>query len=173
MPLKLENAHPLEGNSIGKDTILEMVTAYRLEHSLDPHSLNFIHFNLQEVLQLFIDNGAIDSSVPLVDQMSYLKYWGLKIYLGYHTSTSNCPDDSGHNPNRYLKKDTAILCNTKLNTATKTWEDQITSDPAEGEKANYVSLLGAGDGLDRGSICPPNCPPTPDYAGYLHQDIAS
>jgi hypothetical protein len=174
MPIKLTDPvhHPLDGLRVGKQTIKDMVTGYRTIHAGDPNKcLKFIHFNLQEVIQLFIDNGVLDSEVPLSDQLDQdgLAIYGLKIYLGNHVDATTIPPNDPGSTYSYLHKDTAILCNTVL--TNRTWIDQLDDSADAG---NSISILGTGDGLDRGSICPPSCPTTPasvDPDGYYQQDI--
>lgn len=160
----------LLGLIIDKKTISEMVKAYRQKHAADPDAVKYIHFNMKEVIQLFIDNAIVDKDRPLNDQLGNLDVFGLKIYLANHTAASNCPPGQEA---QYLHKDTVILCNTALNNATKTWEDQLKSSSAKTDENNAVVILGAGEGLDRGSMCPPNCPGNADSAGNDSQDIGS
>src|SRR6185503_266022 len=155
---------------VNKEVIRQMVQTYRDNHRADPSCLKCIHFNLKELIHLFIDNDAMDATKLLSDQLDNLEYWGAKIYLGNHYDLSTVPPRD-MDPNPYLHMDTAIVCNTKLNAATMVWEDQLKDTSANG---NSVSIPGAGDGLDRGSICPPNCPTipsTPGADGYIQQDI--
>lgn len=155
---------------VDKGTIKEMVTGYRVKHSTtDPNYVKFIHFNLKEVLQLFIDNGIIKSADSVASQLNNLQFYGLKIYMGTHTAEDNCPvNPDPTKPNPYLGRDTAILCNTELDVPSRTWKDQL-KDTTPG--VSSVSVLGTGDGLDQGSICPPDCPGSPDPNGYLTEDI--
>ncbi len=57
-----------------------MAQTYRTNHGAD--CLKFIHFNLQEVAQLLIDNGALNMADTLADQFQNLQFYGLKIYMG-------------------------------------------------------------------------------------------
>ena len=154
---------------INKDKIKKMVTKYRTIHTVDPNCLKFIHFNLKEIIVLFIDNQVIDPTISINSQLDDLDNKGLKIYLGNHVDASSCPENPDPTkPNPYLHRDTAIICNTKLDVPNRTWVDQLKE---VAPLVNSISVLGAGEGLDRGSICPPNCPKSVDPSGYFHQDI--
>lgn len=95
MPIKLSKPDhaPFDGLIVDTQTIVDMVKEYRKNHSIDPNCLKFIHFNLQEVIQLFIDNGVLDPDEALSDQMDEggLGGYGLKIYLGNHVNNSTVP----------------------------------------------------------------------------------
>ena len=162
--IQLQDESPISGLVVNKDVIIDMVNTYRYNHATagDPNYLRFIHFSLQEVIQLFIANEVIDSTVFTEDQLDAMGKYGLKIYLGNHTKINNCPDN---NP-AYLNKDTAILCNTLL--TNNIWSDLLKDTVTV---ANSISISGAGEGLDRGSICPPNCPPHTDSNGNTFDDI--
>ncbi|SHN07388.1 hypothetical protein [Mucilaginibacter sp. OK098] len=153
----------INGLIVNRDTIKAMAQKYRANHNTDPNCLKFIHFSLKEVIQLFIDNEVIDSTKTIDAQMNGLQFFGFKIYLGNHVDLLTCPP-SAIIPNPYLGMDTAIICNTQLDVASKTWKDQL-------KPGTSVTILGAGEGLDRGSICPPNCVGVKDPDDYFQEDI--
>ncbi len=174
MPVELKSTfeHHLDGSPfLDKGTIKDMVMTYRSNHSSDKNCLKFIHFSLDEVISLFIKNGAIDSNVPISQQMNNLPGFGLKIYVGTHmTKYDTPPSTAATNP--YIGKDTAILCNTQLNSLK--WEDQLKPASADGnDTGNFVTITALAIGLDKGSICPPDCPPSADAYGFFHQDVAN
>ena len=179
MPVELQNsngAHLTNGPFLDRPTIKGMVLKYRDNHKQDPNCLNFIHFSLNEVIQLFIDNNMIDPNVPVSGQLFGLQYLGLKVYLGTHVDKDDCPP-STIDPNPYITMDTAILCCTKLDVTKKMWRDQLVislpkPDKLKGKsETNFVSLTALGEGLDKGSICPPDCPPKQDAYGFFHEDV--
>ena len=122
MPIQLKDphSHPIDGLIIDKNTVKAMVSAYRTKHKIDPKCLKFVHFNLMEVIQLFIDNEMINPSVPLTgaNEKDY-SILVLKIYLGTHLTEADSPPNPGSGTNPYIGMDTAIICNTQLNVLTK------------------------------------------------------
>ncbi|CAN5509430.1 hypothetical protein BH09BAC6_BH09BAC6_26530 [soil metagenome] len=160
------------GLIVNRNVIKEMVRTYRFNHSPnDPDCVKFIHFNLREVLELFIKNEVINPDASINSQLDTVQYCGFKIYMGNHYNIDTCPQMAATVPagtaNPYLHKDTAIICNTYLDPLTGTWKDKFAAAPT----GDYVSVASAGEGLDRGSLCPPNCPGTPDPLGYKYEDI--
>jgi hypothetical protein len=163
------------GLIVNKDVIKTMVQTYRTKHAADPNCLKFIHFNLYEVFQLFIANGILSSTDTVANVLTTLPIYGLKIYLGNHYDLTTCPE-MAEDPNPYLNMDTAIVCNTKLDIPSRTWIDLLV-DSNTAALNNSVTIAGMGtntaadDGLDRGSLCPPNCPPATDPQQYGNQDV--
>lgn len=172
MPVELKSPfeHAFDGSPfLDKGTIKDMVMTYRSNHSSDKNCLKFIHFSLDEVISLFIKNGMIDPDIPISEQTDNLPGFGLKIYVGTHMTKYDTPPSTA-TVNPYIGKDTAILCNTLCNN--RTWEDQLKVASADGNApGNFVTITALSIGLDKGSICPPDCPPSADAYGFFHQDV--
>ncbi|MDB5139774.1 MAG: hypothetical protein JWR12_1690 [Mucilaginibacter sp.] len=162
MPIKLDSSsEKLHGGRINKKMVIEMVNYYRANRRKDANSLKFAHFTALEVLNLFADNGIINQLTN--DQILKATPFGAKIYMASHANdAATCP---AGRETQYLNYDTTIICNTSFDG--QTWNDLL----ADGQSS--VSLAGAGDGLDKGSICPPDCPPNLDVSNLLQTDVST
>jgi hypothetical protein len=172
MLITLDDKTELIDAKIDAKIIQEMVQAYRHHPETKKDALKFSNFAVKEILELFKDNGIIDSYQTSAD----VKKFGLRIYMGNHFDGITCPN----NP-EYKGCDTTILCNT------------IVVDAAKGEfydMLKYGKKIAfpmerdpEGYGLDQTYICPPTCPPScvripndpndPDYTGFCLNDIGA
>lgn len=177
MPIQLNSTKSdFLGGPIDAEAIKAMVKAYRANRLKDRFSLKFAHFSVPELLKLLVSNGIL----RLTDaEIAATSDYGLKIYKGSHNvSMDTCPA----NRPGYKPFDTVILCNTTIKeeklsggSAIQIWHDML-------KENDFVSLAGAGtdvlgsitvgSGLDRGSICPPDCDGG-DGDGFYHDDIGS
>lgn len=143
------------GELIDKETVVKMVNAYRKKHESDCNALWYSHFAVLEVLELLQANGIISPETfeviinnhPEIDK----KKAGLKIYLGTHISV----DDSPRRDSKYINHDTTIICNTALtqdDSGVSQWVDLLGDD-----KDSIIYF-----GLDKTSICRPDCNETFD-----------
>lgn len=150
MLLKLDGETDKLAGRINKKTVKEMVNAYRKKPSAN--QLCYAHFGLEEVIQLFIENGVMSSGA-----MSHIiKDRGVKIYIGQHTHIDNCP------PRRsdYVGCDTAIVCTTIIrDPLTFRYEDQLTD--RKDSILVSVNRLKSGEALDQSSTYPPDNPYNP------------
>lgn len=166
MPIKLSFENKLTfGGPIDPATVKKMITKYRKNHEKDPSALKFVHYSVAEVLALFCNNGILDKKLFTWADFDFFKQYGLKIYTANHYDASTCPPGRNDSikPGNYLNKDTAILINTRLEG--KKWVELLIEDE------NSISILGSGEGLDKGTICPPDCPPASDPDGYENTDL--
>jgi len=136
---------------IKRDMVIKMVDYYRQNRRLsDKSSLKFAHIPLTELMDLFIANNIID---PLsTDQRAKIVPFGLKLYMANHADDlDTCPDRRED----YRLRDTVIVCNTELKDLTspktgKIWKDMLSD--------NVIIGSSVGAGLDKSTICPPDCP---------------
>lgn len=172
MPIKLASeAHFSEDSKfISRKTVIQMVKYYRANRTLhDGSSLKFAHFNAVEVIGLLSSNGIIPALTDA--QKAAIQDYGVKVYMANHADdTTTCPVGRGN----YKMNDTVILCTTQLKLigGAATWDDLLT------DGVSYVSMPGANDtvaatGLDKGTICPPDCPGVADPNGYQSVDIGN
>ena len=149
MPVKLGKNHvDFDGDPITRKQVEKMVDEYRQNRVMDDYSLNFAHFSAIEILDLFVANGVITGFTPA--QLPQFPQFGMKVYMANHGQYKDTvPADK---PN-YLGYDTVIICNTTLTDADGVWVDMLTNGK------DSVTVVGAGDGVDKGTICPPDCPP--------------
>lgn len=166
MPIKLDNSkNSLLGGPINGTKIKKMVDKYRSDRIKDKNSLKFAHFTVLDILVLLYNNGIIADPSPISNR---IEKFGIKVYLANHANDPDtCPIGRERRlvgKKHYLDSDTVVICNTKIDD-TKTYKDML-------DKHNWVGLAGAGDGLDKGSICPPDCPPEADNDGNYHEDIS-
>lgn len=159
MPIQL-NTHTekLDGHGfINRTTVTNMVKDYRANRK-DKNTLNFAHFSVAEVVELLVDNGII---VGLPDQ-DFTPY-GVKVYMANHgVDPDTCPAGRAED---YKNRDTVIICNTKLQG--DTWTDMLDDN-------QWVSFAGAGTdkGVDKGGICPPDCPGVGPNGEPNSEDVA-
>lgn len=153
-----------------------MVDAYRKHTDTKSTSLKFAHFEVDEILQLFIDNKIIDSYVRNPNPIT--GPYGLRIYIGNHYDINTCPVGSS----AYLGYNTTILCNTVMIDPKKgEFHDLLKDDdtiaiPMQEKVRNIDSYA-----LDQTYICPTTCPSDcimvpadpadPNYTGYCVNDI--
>lgn len=168
MPLQItRNKKVDQAGYITKDQISTMVKKYRKDRKKDKDSLHAAHFTVLEILSLFVANKVIPALSA--EQETQAKKFGVKIYVANHAGDRDtCPAPRRE---QYKDSDTVVLCNTELFdiTGKYIWKDML-------KESEFVSVPGTGDegmGLDRGSICPPDCPGTLDGDGYDHDDIAT
>ena len=162
MPVKLTEAKQLFGEIINVETIETMVKAYRKENEGNPNALKYALFTVKEMFELLKVNGILQEKTvdaildehPAIDDETY----GIKIYLGTHTSIDDCP---GRNPS-YLKKTAPIICTTIKE---KNSQPAVINDMLKDE-VNSVTYFG----LDQTSLCPPDC--GWDLTGNAVDDIA-
>lgn len=183
MPIKLgQPTHELNnGKPIFKQDVKDMVTGYRNNHINDrTKPVKFIHFNLNQVLLLFIDNKILDPSLTINDQLKISKEYGMKIYLGNHLTLDTCPPDikhPGQNDKRYLNMDNAIVCATYSdveNPSKKFWRDNLIDNKENDNNAILITgVSGTGEALDRGTVCEPDCANMIGPDGYVQTDIFS
>ncbi|MFB9842847.1 hypothetical protein [Mucilaginibacter ginsenosidivorans] len=136
---------------VTKDMVIKMVNYYRKNRRLsDKSSLKFAHIPLTELLELFVANNIID---PLsTDQHARIVPFGIKVYMANHADDlDTCPDRRED----YRLRDTVIVCNTELKDLAspkigKIWRDMLSD--------NVIIGSSAGTGLDKSTICPPDCP---------------
>jgi len=135
---------------IKREMVVEMVDYYRRNRRHgDKNSLKFVHLPLLEVMQLFVDNEIIDALTP--DQETKIGKYGVKIYMANH---ANNPDTCPGQP-QYLLSDTVIVCNTHLLTVEQPTVHDVWTDMLDD---NVIFGSSAGAGLDKSTICPPDCP---------------
>jgi hypothetical protein len=165
MPVQLKQAtDKIHGGQIDKKMIIEMVDYYRIYRRKDGSSLKFAHFTVTEILELLVDNNIID---PLTQQQqSKALTYGVKVYVANHANDpSTCPTGR---TTTYQDKDTVIICNTQLTPlgGQNTWVDML-------DDTQWVSIPGAGGGLDKSTICPPDCPGYKDPENNYNMDVSS
>jgi len=149
MLLRLEETE-LAGQPVDAETIKTMVDYYRKNRRKDTNSIKFAHFPLAEVIKLLTDNGII-SQLPDVD-LNKIRSYGVKLYLANHANDiSTCPTS---NPN-YINSDTIVTCITQLvsDGGISQWKDLLDTGSLVGIPGSY-----SGKGLDKSTICPPDCP---------------
>lgn len=177
MPIKLDDPTEklLNDGKVSKQDVYDMVKEYRTKHASDSTKINFIHFNMREILELFINNEIMNPSPYSQTQLKGFEKFGFKIYLGNHHKDSNCPAgtlDPGTGHSRYYKKDNAIICTTfKDETNPKKWVDNLK------DRISFITFTGAGElkevgqGQDRGTVCEPDCANMQGPDGYVQTDI--
>ena len=135
---------------INKATVKKMVQAYRIKYELIVDRFHFSHFGVEEILKLCIDNEVLKPEVlsMIMEAPEGYEGFGLKIYLGNHYDLTTCPTTSKN----YEKKNTTILCNTKIKDSKKhLYLDMLT------DNKHSVALSTGGYGLDQTAICKPDC----------------
>ena len=142
----------LDSTSINKPMIKMMVKYYRQHRMPDKNCLKFAHMPVADIINLFVDNGIIPKLTP-ADQ-NKIAIYGLKLYMANHANdlTTIPPGKL-----QYLPCDTIIICNTQQLTDAqnnKTWTDMLDTGSAVVHNTNSM----AGQGLDKTTICPPDCP---------------
>jgi hypothetical protein len=160
------NAPQAHGEPIDKKMVKKMVDFYRSNRRFDGNCLKFAHFPLKELMKLFADNGIIK---PLSKaQKKKIEPYGLKMYMANHANDmSTCPGGRKD----YINKDTIILCNTQSLVQPKgykTWVDML--DDNKWIDNSGASSIEKGEGLDKTTICPPDCP---SATNHDNMDISS
>lgn len=147
MIIKLGEDKSFTGKQFKKAEVKKMVQDYRA--TIDTKKeLNFAHFTVKEILDLFIENGVIKGPVTLQKPDIGIEY-GVKIYIGKHTTTNTCPP---YREADYKDKNTTIICNTKVIGFRKYL------DILDDTKAITIPIANdPGDGLDQATVCPPDC----------------
>lgn len=148
MPIKLDDSSKSVQQRFKRASVKDMVQYHRKNNALK--KLNFAHFELTEVLELFRDNGVIDFKKPLDTQLADFKRYGVKLYPGIHSKPETCMGKPG-----YLKHSNIIICTTEVDSS-GIYMDMLT------DKKDSVSMAGFGEGLDMAQICPPECGQTDD-----------
>lgn len=159
MLIKLGSAIRKSGGSVTKETLEGMVAEYRNSSLANEEKLRFSHFKVEEVIQLFVDNGvmskgALDHIIP---------NHGMKIYLGRHTNEDNCPEGQAYHANNepyYMGRDTTIICTTVITPGKFHYADKLK------DKIDTALMPGAKFGdpdeaLDQSSTYPPDNPYNP------------
>lgn len=161
MPVQLNSStDKLLGGNIDRATIIKMVDFYRSHRRKDGSALKFAHFTVTEIIELLVENGIIDELSP--EQQKAIEPYGVKVYMANHANDPDtCP--SGRETT-YPDKDTVIICNTHL--VDDTWRDLL-------DKKRWVSVTGAGQGVDKGTICPPDCPGYLDPGSKYNEDVST
>jgi hypothetical protein len=153
-----------------------MVDAYRKHPDTKPTSLKFAHFEVDEILQLFIDNKIIESYVRNPNPIA--GSYGLKIYIGNHYDMSTCPT----NASDYVGFNTTILCNTvMMNAKLGEFHDLLKDNDTVALPVQDKVINADGYAIDQTYICPTTCPKDcvlvpsdpsePDYTGLCVNDI--
>lgn len=151
MPQKLNDPQKKFELRLKKSDVEKMVNQYRSTRA--PEKLKFAHFNLKEILDLFVDNKILDRKKLDLSMLVDVKKRGLKLYLGHHLDGTYCPGKPG-----YKGYDTIVACNSKLLDDGR-FEDML--DDTKDYDNDSVIFLGydpSGEGLDMAQICPPECP---------------
>jgi hypothetical protein len=135
---------------IDRVMVKKMVQTYRSKYELIVDPFHFSHFGVEEILKLCIDNEVLKPEVlsMIMEAPEGYEGFGLKIYLGNHYDLTTCPTTSKN----YEKKNTTILCNTKIKDSKKhLYLDMLT------DNKHSVALSTGGYGLDQTAICKPDC----------------
>jgi len=169
MKLKFGEENNFLAGRISPETVKKMVQKHRKGDPLNK-KLKYAHFNVYEVLELFIDNevlpAAICKQIKEKVNQEYIKKYGLKIYLGKHDKDS-CPENRPDYENRV----TTILCNTEVISAEK---NQYADKAIIEKNALLIATPSKGtrppeDGyLDQTSICPPDNPFIESKNSYIY-----
>jgi len=135
---------------INKAMVKKMVQTYRKKYEIISDLLHYSHFGVEEILKLFIDNKVLkpEALSMIMEAPEGYEGFGIKIYLGNHFDLTTCPQTNAH----YEKKNTTILCNTKIKDSKKhLYLDMLT------DNKDSVALSTGGYGLDQTAICKPDC----------------
>ncbi len=169
MLVKLNSSDKRFSGKLDAKTVKKMVDAYR-KPTKPKKPINFAHFSVKEVLDLFIDNGIIESYTDGARPRP-AEGFGLKIYLGNHVDSTTCPTKYPE----YEGHDTTILCNTLIK------GDGDFHDILRNDVSILLALPDEEYGLDQTFICPPACPTEciidpidpadPNYTGLCINDI--
>ena len=150
MPIKLDDSRKSVQQRFKRASVKDMVQYHRKNNALK--KLNFAHFELTEVLELFRDNGVIDFKKPLDAQLTNIKRFGVKLYPGIHSKPETCPGKP-----EYLKHSNIIICTTEKDSNNR-FIDMLT------DQKDSISMAGFAEGLDFAQVCPPDCNNTDDVA---------
>ena len=151
MPIKLNDPNKAITKRLKRTDLRDMVKYHRNNASLK--KLNYAQFELNEVLALFRDNGAIDFAKPLNSQLADIKRYGVKLYPGTHFKPETCIGKPG-----YLRHSTIIICTTEVD------QTNFYNDMLDDNKNHSISMAGFADALDLAQICQPDCGNTDDVA---------
>lgn len=138
-----------------KKDVYKMVKHYR-SHTQSA-KLKSIHFSLSEILRLFVDNKILDQKKLNNAYIGDINSYGVRLYLGAHVDDSTCPSKP-----QYKGHSTVIICNTTRDT--KGFRDMLNHNKSDSGNGALAPGLYNDEGLDMGTICPPECPPTEE--GY-------
>jgi len=148
MLIKLDDDNKFLGGRVDKAMVKSMVYDYR---NVPAEKLFYAHFQVAEILQLLVDNGAISEGALGHIMPNY----GVKIYIGQHNHISNCPQGRHED---YMGKNTMIVCATFITDEKKfRYSDKLVN------KRDTILLSGArldnnGNALDQSSTYPPDNP---------------
>jgi hypothetical protein len=153
MKLKITENKFFDAQRIGIDVVVKMVKKHRESDPLK-EKLNYAHFTVMEIIELFKDNGVLPKLIcdqlSTADSREHMKKFGIKIYLGTHDETTYPPGKP-----TYKNRTTTILCNTVIEGNT------IYRDLLQSEK-NSISLpvfkKDPDPYLDQTNISPPDVP---------------
>jgi len=150
MPIKLNDSAKNLNQRFKRKDVKDMVQYHR--NNAPFKKLHYSHFKLEEILNLFKDNGVIDFTTPLQSQLVTIKRHGVKLYPGVHFKLETCLGKP-----EYLKHSNIIICNTEIDS------NNCYNDMLDDNKYHSITMAGENDGLDMGKICPPECD-EPDIA---------
>ncbi|RZJ64781.1 MAG: hypothetical protein EOO47_26555 [Flavobacterium sp.] len=134
-----------------RSVVKEMVVAYRKKPEAKD-SLKYAHFNVYEVLELFMVNNVLSPTLikAITAEEANIKKFGLKIYLASHCFDLTDPLPGSINADDYKDKTTTVLCNTKIGHGFRDLLDDQSSISIA-----TSSNIEQGQGLDQAEICPP------------------
>lgn len=148
MPQKPTEINKNFGLRLKKSDVKTMVEQYRT--TTPKAKLKFAHFNLKEILDLFVDNKILDKEKLAQAVLSDTEKHGLKLYMAHHSDDRYCP-----NKPHYKGYNTIVVCNTIEDNGT--FVDMLDDNKNEDGNKSIISENGGKDGLDQATICPPDC----------------
>gem|GEM_PF-2584077 len=155
-----------DDHEVPESIIREMVEAYRRNPQGGEDSNNqqaeltrFAHFPIHLIVKFLVKNGIVNTTDSVQQLMDNTKN-GLKVYFAQHGA------DERHWPNApfdYKGRNSVVLVCTHLDDAANVWNDMLSENSLTETYAlttafddgNSEALIGTG--LDKTSMCPPQC----------------